>query len=78
MKDQRGLKATTKHFSVRLLGLSHDDRTNKWEATCRHCGKSYIPLTTMLAWQTLECPGRKCDTAETVNYNELMDDDDGK
>lgn len=64
-------QATTHHFVIRLKGLSHDQRTNLWEATCRHCGTTHTPMTTMLAWQTLECPGKQCDIIETVNYNEL-------
>lgn len=67
-------QSTTEHFVVRLQGLSHDQRTNLWSVTCRHCGKTHTPKTTMLAWQTIECPGKKCETSEVINYNDLIDD----
>lgn len=68
------IKATLTHFVVTLVGLSHDQRTNRWSVTCRHCGATHTPPTTMLAWQTLECPKRRCEATEVVNYNELIDD----
>ena len=81
MSKSRSFTATTKHFIVRLAGLSYDQRTNRWSVTCRHCGVTHTPPTTMLAWQTLECPGTRrkdCGILESVNYNELMDDNDAK
>jgi hypothetical protein len=59
----------TVKFKLRLCGLSRDQRTNSWECTCKACGKSYKPATTMLAGQTITCP--KCNESEYVNYNEL-------
>lgn len=55
------------HFTVRLVGSSYDLRTNRWRATCRKCKKEYEPQTTMLRWQTLECP--KCGKIDIINYN---------
>jgi len=55
-------------FKLRFVGLSHDLRTNKWEAKCK-CGKSFNPPTTTLSTQTIECP--KCGKTELVNYNEI-------
>jgi hypothetical protein len=51
----------------RLLGLSRDYRTNRWEITC-DCGKVFKPQTTMLRFQSVECP--KCLKVETIDYNE--------
>ena len=60
--------ATELRFTKRLLGLSADHRTNKWELTCS-CGKKWKPTTTMLAKREEECP--KCLHWEIVDYNEV-------
>lgn len=53
-------------FAKRLLGSSHDGRTNRWELTCG-CGKQWEPTTTMLARRDEQCP--RCGASQIVDYN---------
>lgn len=61
-------------FKISFRGLSHDQRTNSWEATCLKCGRSHHPPTTMLASQQITCPYKTCGSSEWVNYNTIMDE----
>jgi len=54
-------------FNVRYCGSSFDGRTNAWEFTSKCCNKIFKPITTMLRFQTVECP--KCGKCETIDYN---------
>jgi peptide subunit release factor 1 (eRF1) len=54
---------------VRLLGLSSDHRTNRWEITCPKCGNAFSPQTTRLSTQWMECPKRKCGAEMEADYN---------
>jgi hypothetical protein len=49
------------------IGLSTDERTNKWKIIC-DCGKDFIPETTLLSRQIIECP--KCKTNFMAFYND--------
>jgi hypothetical protein len=60
----------TVNFTLRLLGLSRDLRTNSWEAVSKCCKKSYKPATTMFSTQKLACP--ECKKTEVVDYNKLI------
>jgi DNA-directed RNA polymerase subunit RPC12/RpoP len=53
--------------TIRPVGLSHDYRTNCWEAKCE-CGKFWRPPTTMYATQEIECP--KCGRRYVARYND--------
>ena len=59
----------TEKFHVTCIGRSRDNRTNKWSAKCKKCGKWHEPPTTMLASQRITCP--KCNEEEVINYNNL-------
>ncbi len=61
----------SKNFFIRALGKSYDNRTNKWEFTCKICGKVFNPPTTIMAVQTISCPASKCNNYEIINYNKL-------
>jgi predicted RNA-binding Zn-ribbon protein involved in translation (DUF1610 family) len=49
-----------------FLGLSADQRTNRWRITC-DCGNQFEPSTTMKALQLVTCP--KCGKEEIQDYN---------
>ena len=53
------------------IGLSRDFRTNIWSISCPYCRNSFTPQSTMLSWQHLACPNKKCRKEFLVNYNEL-------
>lgn len=57
------------NHNMRCIGASPDRRTNKWQITCLKCNKEFIPPTTMLAKNTVECP--KCESTMIIDYNEL-------
>jgi hypothetical protein len=61
----------TKNFKLRTNSFSDDLRTNVWQVLCNKCGKWFSPPTTMMAVQLVECPNKKCDNSEIINYNEL-------
>lgn len=66
------MKTETEKFkNIHTVGLSEDKRTNVWSLTCKKCGKTFRPPTTMLADQLVVCQNRKCENKEAVNYNEL-------
>jgi hypothetical protein len=52
---------------MRAVARSPDRRTNVWEITpdCGH--KPFVPGTTLMASQHVECP--KCGRGWWVNYN---------
>lgn len=49
-------KSTEPHF----IGMSHDQRTNRWRVSCPACGGRFEPQTTMRSTQFLICPAAKC------------------
>lgn len=51
---------------IRFVGLSRDQRANRWEFFCT-CGNIFEPLTTRFAKQLVEC--EKCQSEWFVNYN---------
>ena len=53
------------------VGISSVYRTNVWSISCPYCGQSFKPQTTMMAFQNLTCPNKKCKRNFSVNYNEL-------
>lgn len=58
---------STNNFSIRHAGSSYDRRTNVWEFTSKCCKQVFKPVTTMLRYQTVECP--KCGQSECIDYN---------
>ena len=58
-------------YQIRWIGLSTDQRTNKWKFTCPECGKIFDPPTTMLNKVDEKCP--KCGYVEIVDYNSIID-----
>ncbi len=65
---------TPVEFTVpRAIGLSSDRRTNKWRVTCPNCGKEFVPPTTMLRWQELQCENRKCLAELRADYTEYAE-----
>ena len=50
----------------RYAGRSHDWRTNVWNVICS-CGKTFQPPTTMLRYQTVQCP--KCGKEARFDWN---------
>lgn len=54
----------------RLLGRSHDWRTNRWSVKCPKCGHEFEPMTTLFATQRLSCPKPKCGAEMVAHYNE--------
>ena len=57
--------------SMVAVGLSRDYRTNVWSISCPYCKQSFTPQTTMLSWQHLSCPNKKCRKEFLVDYNNL-------
>lgn len=58
-----------KQTIAKCVGSSRDGRTNKWRVTCPSCAKEFIPQTTRLATQWLDCPNTKCKASMLANYN---------
>jgi len=61
---------TSKTTTPRLLGPSSDHRTQRWEVECPACGKLFVPMTTRLATQELDCPKAKCGAGMLARYND--------
>lgn len=55
MKKLNDNLPSKKVIVAKFLGLSSDLRTNTWEITCPHCGKVFIPQTTMRRSQSFSC-----------------------
>jgi len=53
---------------IRFLGLSRDERTNRWKVPCPKCGKEFIPPTTMLNFDDQECPWARCAARIHIDY----------
>lgn len=58
-----------KSTTPRVLGLSTDGRTNRWQVSCPVCGKEFIPVTTRCSTQQLTCPNPRCRAELLANYN---------
>lgn len=56
-----------KPVPFRWAGHSRDHRTNLWSVECGKCGKSFNPPTTMVTWQSFDCP--KCGARHTADWN---------
>lgn len=65
---------TTQKATLEWAGHSYDGRANKWKATCPHCLKTFVPLTTRMARQVLTCPQPKCSQDILLDYNERLDE----
>jgi hypothetical protein len=59
---------STPNFLVSLSGLSRDLHTNRWSVTSKCCNENFTPKTTMMRYQTVQCP--KCKKEECLDYNE--------
>lgn len=57
--------------TARYLGLSSDQRTNRWRITCAfdNCAHEFEPVTTLRSHQTMDCP--RCSGVLCVDYNEI-------
>lgn len=55
--------------SGRVIGVSQDNRTNKWWLICPRCGDGFEPPTTMFARVGYVC--QKCGKPMSVDYNKL-------
>lgn len=66
---ERMSRAAVKSTEPKRIGPSSDWRTSRWRITCPACGHQFVPLTTMLGFQSLTCPGRKCGKELGANYN---------
>jgi phage terminase large subunit GpA-like protein len=53
----------------RVIGLSRDNRTQRWLVTCPRCGHVFEPQTTRLSWQDMDCPKTKCGARMMADYN---------
>lgn len=53
----------------RVIGRSHDQRTQRWFVTCPKCGKGFEPITTRLSTQTFDCPKARCGASLFADYN---------
>lgn len=52
------------------IGESQDGRANMWRVECPKCGKVFIPPTTRLNEQVIDCPReRMCGATLIANYN---------
>lgn len=54
---------------AQFIGLSSDQRTNRWRVTCPACGNVFEPQTTMSRYQGMICPKAKCGREMRVDYN---------
>lgn len=53
----------------RVLGLSRDQRTQRWQVQCPACGNVFVPETTMCSTQSMTCTKAKCGVELHANYN---------
>lgn len=53
----------------RVIGLSSDNRTQRWLITCPKCGNEFTPQTTLLAQQEMDCSKAKCGARLFADYN---------
>ena len=52
-----------------VIGLSRDQRTQRWRVVCPKCGHLFEPRTTMLSWQDISCPKPGCEARLMADYN---------
>jgi DNA-directed RNA polymerase subunit RPC12/RpoP len=57
----------TEKFKYYFEGNGDFWHTNKWNFECKRCTKEFIPSTTIMAKQNVQCP--KCGQEELINYN---------
>lgn len=53
----------------KAVGLSSDQRTQRWSVTCPVCSTQFQPPTTRWATQRFECPKGHCRTPLRADYN---------
>lgn len=57
-----------KPTQFKFVGLSGDGRANVWSVECGACGKWFKPPTTLITWQSFDCP--RCGARHSANWND--------